>query len=79
MPHGAEDAQGRQGRRGRARARAARDGVVGQLRRDATTLETGTCCGVQWSTDGDAPKGVQGIVSGLHEESDRDQRALLRK
>ena len=33
----------------------------------------------QWSTDGGAPKGVQGIVSGLHEESDRDQRALLRK
>ena len=44
----------------------------------STTLETGTCCGVEWSTDGDAPKGVQGIVSGLHEESDRDQRALLR-
>ena len=33
----------------------------------------------QWSTDGDAPEGVQGIVSGLHEKSDRDQRALLRK
>jgi len=55
--HGAEDAHGRQGRHGRARARAARDGVAGHCRRDATTLETGTCC-AQWSTDGDAPEGV---------------------
>ena len=44
----------------------------------SATLETGIYR-AQWSTDGDTPKAVEGIVSGLHEELDRDQRAQCAK